>query len=117
MYGVVVTMVVVVMAVILVMMVKVMVVPTPTSHSRLLLHMLGEEHRFSGAIFQNIQRGHLRSGQAIALQLWVSWCLEVPEVPERRQQVMRVMVMWMVAAWMSVTSRDTVCTQGAEARS
>lgn len=114
-------MVVVVMAVILVVMVKVVVVvvPAPASHPCLLLHVLGEEHRFPGSIFQNIQRGHLRSGQAIALQLWVSWGLEVPEVPKRGQQVVGVVVVRVVGAWMSVsrTSRDTVCTQGADTRS
>lgn len=119
MYGVVVTMAVVIMAVMLVMMVKVVVVPTPTSHPCLLLHMLGEKHRFPSSIFQNIQRGHLRSGQAIALQLWVSWGLEVPEVPKRGQQVVGVMVMRRVGTWMSIsrTSRDTFCTQVADASS
>lgn len=92
------TVVVVVVAVMLVMVVKVLVVATPTSHPCLLLHMLGEKHRFPTSIFQNIQRRHLWSGQAIALQLWVSRGLEVPEVPERVEQVVGVMVMWRVGA-------------------
>lgn len=116
MYGVVVTMVVVVMAVMLVMMVKVVVEPTPASHPCLLLHMLREKHRFPSSIFQNIQRGHLWSGQAVALQLWVSSGVEVSEVPKRGQEVVRVMVMCRVGTWMSIsrTSRDTFCTQGAD---
>lgn len=63
------TVVVVIMAIMLVMMVEVVVVATPSPYPRLLLHMLGEKHRFPTSIFQNIQRGHLRSGQAVALQL------------------------------------------------
>lgn len=66
MYGAVVAVVVVVVGVMLIMMVKVVLVPTPNSHPSLLLHMLGEKHRFPSSIFQNVQWGHFWSGQAIA---------------------------------------------------
>lgn len=107
------TVVVVIMAVMLVVRVKVVVVATPTSHPCLFLHMLGEKHRFPSPIFQNIQRGHLWGGQAVGLQLEVSWGVEVPEVPKRVQEVVGVMVMAMVDAKMSIrrTSRVTVISQ------
>jgi len=68
-------------------------VPRPASRARLLLPVLGEEHGLPGPVVQHIQRGHLRRGQAVAVQLQVAEGLGIPEVAQRGEQAVGLLLL------------------------
>lgn len=76
-----------------VVVVRVLVVADPLRQANIFLHVRGEEDGVPSPLFQHVQWGHLRSGQAVYLQFRGSRGLEVPEVSQRRQQVVGVRVL------------------------